>query len=305
VRSMLSDRSYMREEYQRERTSALTWLVSAMAAGFILQLVMASTLVRGGGRFEDLFALSPAALQNGWGWTLLTHPLLHSTEFPFHAVFVILPLYFLGRELMPMLGTRRFMGLFAAATIVSGLVWSGLHWGAGDDTLVGATAAVEALFIVFACFFPNQEISFLLFFFPVTFKPKHVAFALTGFALLGLFCYELPDNELPFGAVIASSAHLGGILTGYFYYRFVHDGRWFASPDRAEVELPRWLKRTRHALPAARKNAEPPAPVAAPAPDIRAEVDRILDKINSEGLGALTDAERRILDNAKHLLSRP
>jgi hypothetical protein len=43
--------------------------------------------------------------------------------------------------------------------------------------------------------------------------------------------------------------------------------------------------------------------ISAPA-DLRLEVDRILDKINSEGFGALTDDEKRLLDEAKDLLSR-
>lgn len=295
----------MREEYQRERTSALTWLVSALIAGFVLQLVMGSSLFRSGGRFEEFFALTPAGLRNGWGWTLLTHSLLHSTEFIVHAIFNVLALYFLGRELLPMLGSRRFLGLFAAATVVGGLAWSAMHFRDASGSLIGATAAVEALFIVFACFFPRQEINFLLFFvFPVTLKPRHIAFTLVAIALVGFFCYELPGNALPFDVAIASSAHLGGMLTGYFYYRFVHDGRWFTAQDSAEVELPRWLKRAKKPAPAPAKiqplSAAPPATPEA----IRAEVDRILDKINSEGLGALTPAEKRILDNAKALLSR-
>jgi hypothetical protein len=38
--------------------------------------------------------------------------------------------------------------------------------------------------------------------------------------------------------------------------------------------------------------------------DLRAQVDLILDKINSQGFGALTPEEKRILDEAKDLLSR-
>ena len=38
--------------------------------------------------------------------------------------------------------------------------------------------------------------------------------------------------------------------------------------------------------------------------NLRAEVDRILDKINSQGFGALTAEEKRILDEARDLLSR-
>jgi len=37
---------------------------------------------------------------------------------------------------------------------------------------------------------------------------------------------------------------------------------------------------------------------------IREQVDGILDKINREGLTALTDEERRTLDNARHLINR-
>mgnify|MGYP006139679347 CR=1 FL=1 len=36
----------------------------------------------------------------------------------------------------------------------------------------------------------------------------------------------------------------------------------------------------------------------------RTEVDRILDKINSQGFASLTPDEKRVLDDAKDLLSR-
>ena len=113
----------MREEYQRDRTSALTWLVSAMIAGVVLQLAMSAPFFRGENRFDDFFGLSVAALQHGWIWTLFTHAFLHSTTFILHPLFNVLALYFLGRELLPMLGPKRFVGLFAAATIAGGLTW--------------------------------------------------------------------------------------------------------------------------------------------------------------------------------------
>jgi membrane associated rhomboid family serine protease len=301
---MLSDRPYMRGEYPRERTSALTWLVSAMIAGFVLQLAMGTLVFRNGSRVEDLFGLTTSGLREGAIWTLLTHAFLHSTEFIVHGLFNILALYFLGRELLPMLGTRRFLGVFAVATAVGGLAWSTVHWQSGNEMHIGATAAVNALFVVFACFFPRQRINFLLFFVvPVTLTPKQVALALAGIGLVGLFGFELPGNALPFDVTLASSAHLGGMLTGYLYARFVHEGRWFRSEDGAELELPRWIKPAKRpaqlALPVETKAAAP-----ASREDLRAEVDRILDKINSHGFGALTAEEKRLLDGAKDLLSR-
>ena len=37
---------------------------------------------------------------------------------------------------------------------------------------------------------------------------------------------------------------------------------------------------------------------------LRAEVDRILDKINSDGFGSLSADEKRVLDEARDLISR-
>jgi membrane associated rhomboid family serine protease len=303
---MLSDRPYMRGDYQREKTSALTWLISAMIAGFLLQLVLGSNWFGGStDRLESVLGLTVPGLERGWFWTLVTHAFLHSPGFIFHLVVNSLVLYLLGRELLPILGMRRFLGLFAAATIVGGLAWTAVHWRAGTGQLIGATAAIDALFIVYACFFPNQQMRFLLFFVvPVTIKPKHIAYSLVAFDLIGFLAYEIAGARLPFDAAIASSAHLGGMLTGLVYYRYVHQARWFNPEDRAEVEPPRWMKRVKKAPSATATyevNLAPPPPAPA---DIRAEVDRILDKINSHGFNALSSEEKRVLDEAKHLLSR-
>ncbi|HRG55943.1 MAG TPA: hypothetical protein PLG56_07890, partial [Lacunisphaera sp.] len=81
--------------------------------------------------------------------------------------------------------------------------------------------------------------------------------------------------------------------------RFIHAGHGW---DRAGgMSLPGWLRR-RPKLPAA-KNA-PLASAGKSGSQLRAEVDRILDKINSQGFGALTPQEKRVLDEAKDLLSR-
>jgi hypothetical protein len=70
--------------------------------------------------------------------------------------------------------------------------------------------------------------------------------------------------------------------------------------------LPPWLKRSSKP-PITPPPAHTPAPRRAPndRAGVRAEVDRILDKINSHGFGALTVDEKRVLDEAKDLLSRP
>jgi hypothetical protein len=141
---------------------------------------------------------------------------------------------------------------------------------------------------------------FLVFFvFPVSVKPKHLAIGLLCFDLFGLTYFELRERLLPFGFAMGSSAHLGGMLAGWIYSRYFHDVSWRFPRRRSSRELPEESK------PGAKPMAIPAAPLDMTNPnDVRAEVDRILDKINSHGFNALTPTEKRLLDEAKGVLSR-
>ena len=304
---MLSDRPYLRDDYPREKTSALIWLLSAIVAGFALQMILGAEWFRGADeRLTDTFGLTPDALKHGRLWPLLTYSFLHSTDFIFHVVANGLALFFLGRELAPMLGTKRFLGLYGAATLVGALTWAGVHWNGSSAPLIGATAGVMALLAVFACFFPNERISFLLFFvLPVTLKPKHVLWGVAVLEGLGLTLCEIPAVSLPLNLTLACSAHLGGLAVGLFYHRFVHHARWFNPEDRAPAAPVRQTVLAHSVVQsAAAEEFAPPAPPRSSA-DVRAEVDRILDKINSAGLAALSAEEKRVLAEAKSFLQRP
>ena len=294
---MLSDRPYMRHEYDRQSTSVLTWILSAIIAGFVLQNVQGffSRWVDGN-NFEGLFALTGTSLKQGHVWTLASYTLLHAGLL--HFLSSALVIFLLGRELVPLLGSRRFLGVYAASAVSGGALWLAVHYFTGGGMLVGATGCVAALFILFACFYPEREITFLLFFvLPVTIKPKYVAWVLVGGNLLGFLFRELPGRALD--TEIAHSAQLGAMLAGWVYFRFIHANNGW---DRASsFSLPPWRKESAKGRP--EENSLPPHP-GKPAGDLRAEVDRILDKINSEGFGALTDGEKRILDEAKDMLSR-
>jgi membrane associated rhomboid family serine protease len=307
---MLYDRPYMHEQPSGRRTSPLTWLLCAVSAGFVIQMVL-SRWFGLGDLVDEQFAVTIPGLMHGKVWTLLTYGFLHSPSNLLHIVCNLLAIYFLGRELLPMLGTRRFLGLYGTAIVVGALAWFAANYRFDARlfaqshehlpvALYGATSAVDALLIVFACFFPNQEMTFLFFFVPVRLKPKYIAGAVVIFDLFGFAFYEVMGQPSPLG--FAHSAHLGGMAVGWLYYRFVHDAEWHVFARKAEIELPHWLKRSPRAA----------AAVAAPARrlnltdrgHVRVEVDRILDKINSHGFGALTAEEKHLLDEARDLLSR-
>ncbi|HKB56928.1 MAG TPA: rhomboid family intramembrane serine protease [Lacunisphaera sp.] len=291
---MLSDRSYMRSEYPPRNTSAVVWLIAVLVAAFALELILLSPLFPAGPLLANQLSLTIGGLRAWHVWTLVTHSFLHSTDNPFHILFTILGLVFLGRELEPVLGPRRFLLLYAGAILVGGLCWTAVHWLHGG-VQIGAGAGMFAFLVVLARIYPGQELT--MFFFPVSFNIRHIVYAFLAVDLMGLVFYEINGTYVPLG--LTPSAHLGGMLAGWIYFRFFHANNGW---DRAAgLTLPAWLRRRTKNSAA----AKPSAFRAGQAPsDFRAEVDRILDKINSQGFGALTDEEKRILDEAKDLLSR-
>jgi membrane associated rhomboid family serine protease len=294
---MLSDRSYLRSDYSRRTTSGLVWLIASLIAAYLLELVLSAPRLDPGSALINQLPLTVRSLQTGRVWTLLTHSFLHSPTNPGHILFTILGLIFIGRELEPLLGSRRFLGVYAGALLLGALGWTAVHWSQGGMHL-GASAGVLGLFVVLAGMYPDHELTFpLLFLCPVTLRPRHLVYGLLAVDLFALFFLERSGS----GSWLeyAPSAHLGGMLAGWIYFRFLHANNGW---DRAAtITLSPWRQRPK--IPAQ-------AAAFTPNPDrsstgFRAEVDRILDKINSQGFGALTEEEKRLLDEAKDLLSRP
>lgn len=290
----------MRDSYDPSRNggvSVMTWLLSAIIAGFVLQNVFLRWF-NAGDFFNSYFALSPYAAASGKVWTLLTYGFLHDPRNLLHILANVLAIYFLGRELIPLLGNRRFVSVYLSAVATGGLLWLATNWQT-QGLVVGASAAACGLLIIYAGFFPHRPITFLLFFIlPVTLKPKHIAITLLLLDLAGFAFYEVLGAASPFG--VAHSAHLGGMFAGWVYFRYLHDRTWTFIGARRQANASRRIVATDFPTDEADDSAELPTANR----NLRAEVDRILDKINSEGFGALTPEEKRLLDSAKDLLSR-
>lgn len=293
---MLSDRAYMGGVNPRQTTSVVIWLISALLAAFVLELILLSPwLGASGPALVSHFPLTIGNLQNWHLWTLLTHGLLHNPANPLHILFTVLALGFIGRELEPQLGARRFLLIFVGAILLGALLWTAVNWMNGGAH-IGAGAGLLGLFIVLAGLSPHMEMG--LFLLPFTFRLRHLVYLVLALDVFGLLFYEILGASAPLG--LTPSAHLGGMLAGWLYLRFLHTN---PGMDRAAgMQLPAWLRRR----PMPQTSTPPPSAAAKgkSTPHLRAEVDRILDKINSQGFGALTAQEKRLLDEAKDLLNR-
>jgi membrane associated rhomboid family serine protease len=295
---MLSDRPYMRENYGRSSFSALTWLICAIAAAFVVENIFLRWF---GPEVEAAFSrfttLSVEGLTSGFMWTLVTHGLFHDPNNLLHLGFTLLTLYLIGRAVLPEIGEKGLIIVFTAAVAMGGLAWLVVNWTHGN-ILFGASAGVSALIILFACLAPQQPITFFLI--DIGMRAKHLAIGLVIISALGLVLVEIPGSGRSSWFAMAHSAHLGGMLAGWLYFRFIHQREWEPAIPKAAVELPRWFRKS-----AKTESASPTYKVnVSSTDDMRAEIDRILDKINSDGFQSLTAEEKRRLDHARDHLSR-
>lgn len=296
---MLSDRPYMRADYPREKPSVVIWMIAALVGAYILQLVLWSSWLNASSQVQADLALNIPGLAPSHIWTFATFWLIHDPKNLFHLGLVVVGLYTVGKELEPIIGSRRFFGIFALSLFVGALCWTAVNWRHGGS-LIGSTAGVLGLLVLCAARFPDREFSFLMFFvFPVTLTPKLFVLGLLAIDLFAFTFYDVLGNTLPFS--YAPSAHLGGMLAGWMAFCYLQrtDPRLF--PSNPSPHLPNWIQRKPSVSPS--PNAVQTA-TPARSPNLRIEVDRILDKINSHGFAALNAEEKRLLAEAKNILGR-
>ena len=151
----------------------------------------------------------------------------------------------------------------------------------------------------FATMFPDRLLQTLvLFVIPISLRAQTLLRIGIGLTVFGII---VPMDN------VAHLAHLGGIITGIMFVRWiVQSERSLAlwRPFRRQPR-PRELVSTRSYNSAAlhRPKAAPPEEVP-PAEFISREVDPILDKISAHGIHSLTDGERKTLEAARKKMSK-
>jgi membrane associated rhomboid family serine protease len=298
---MFPDRPYLRDDYPRRGRAALTWLLCAIAAGFVMEAVFTRLLPVNQSLFTHVFTLTWSGLREWRLWQLVTYAFVHPVQDALSVLqvgFNLLCLYLIGREIETLLSTKRFLWFYLGATLVGAIAWTGIHY-RFDSVLYGAWPGIAACITLFACLHPRQELSLLFFFIPLRFLAKHIVWGLLAYDLIGFAFWEALGRKSAIGE--NHSAHLGGMLAGFLYHRFVHLREWRNPDGNTAIELPSWLRKSRKAAAATGGSFKLNLTTRE---DLAAEVDRILDKINSEGFGALTPEEKRLLDDARDQLSQ-
>jgi membrane associated rhomboid family serine protease len=161
----------------------------------------------------ELFAIYPFSSEKFHLYQFLTSMFTHGGVF--HIMFNMFALLSFGPECEKFLGEKRF----AIFYIISGIFGAFLQLMFEDVPLVGASAAIFGLIILFAFLNPNTKLSIIFFPF-ISFKAKNIILAILAFEIFAIFNIK--------GDGIAHIAHIGGAIVGVItsiYYKYFRD-RW-------------------------------------------------------------------------------
>jgi membrane associated rhomboid family serine protease len=208
-------------------------------------------------------------------WTPITYMFAHSGFW--HIFFNMLMLFFFGPPLEERWGSREFIKYY----LICGLGGAALSFlFAFHSSVVGASAAVYGVMLAFAMNWPDMPI-YIWGIFPV--KAKYLVMVLAAFALFSAYTGSQDG--------VAHFAHLGGFAAGFLYLKLDFRGNAAFTKLKRMVSGPKLTVVSGGPPPAAR--AEKTRRVDTRVYD---DVDKVLDKISTQGIASLTAEEKRLLD---------
>lgn len=239
-------------------------------------------------------------------WRLVTPIFLHDWMSPLHFIFNMIVLYWFGTIIEGVYGTKEFVSFYlTAGVLVEVAEFAARFAGVMDPNVqsLGASGAVTAVMVLFACHFPHRR---LRFWFLIPAPAWVVVCVLIAADVLGVMGIR-PGR-------VNHVAHLFGAAAGFAYFFF---------QIRVSTLLPSfdWLFSTRAARPrlkvvsAVEQEPElPPKPIAtAPQPalpgssvdeHLEAKLDYVLEKVSRHGKESLTPEETEILLRASEIYKR-
>ena len=160
------------------------------------------------------FALVPAdVVTRFFVWQLVTYLFLHGGFM--HILFNMLFLWFFGRDLEDIWGTRRFLQFYFFCGVGAGVFVVLTNYLFGDPRIptVGASGAIYGVLLVAAVLWPDRIVIFYIF--PI--KLKYLVMIMAALEFFGL-------RDLNSG--ISNIAHLSGMGFGYLYLKSSKIGKF-------------------------------------------------------------------------------
>jgi membrane associated rhomboid family serine protease len=210
-------------------TKAVKWLVIANAGIYLLKVLLEAVSINAYALFLSLTVLIPQAVVHGWIWQLVTYSFLHAGIW--HILMNMLWLWWFGAQLEMDWGTKKFLEFYffcvlgAALTTVA-VSYSGFGGITPLTPTLGASGGVLGILMAFGLLYGQQEI--WLFPIPFSIRAKYFVAAVAFVTIAGALS-AAPRH----GESVAYMAHLGGLLFGFLYVKFVpRKGLLFGASER-------------------------------------------------------------------------
>jgi len=189
-------------------------IIIACAGIYFLQVVLAALSIDPLQRYLDVVGLVPANAIRGCIWQLVTYSLLHASVG--HVLINMLMLWMFGAQEEIDWGSRKFIEFYifcvagaALSTIV--VAYSLPHYLSPDNPTIGASGGVYGVLMAFGMLYGDREI--IMFPLPFMMKAKYMVAIMIFLVIIATF--------QPLQGGIANVAHLGGLLFGFLYVKFV------------------------------------------------------------------------------------
>jgi len=158
-------------------------------------------------------ALIPRLVVHGYIWQLITYSFLHFGLL--HLIFNALALWMFGSQLESDWGSNRFLEFYFFCTVAAALTTVAVGYmhipGLSPmTTTIGASGGIYGLLVAFGVLYGENEI--MMFPLPFMIKAKYFIWGIVFLTLVG---------AIQETGGVANFAHLGGLLFGYLYLKFL------------------------------------------------------------------------------------
>lgn len=287
------DREYYREQRPGLSLSTPRTMVTTLIIINVVLYLADGLLTAQTHSITYTLAAKPSSLTNPlqW-WQLITYGFAHAPS-PSHILFNMLTLWFLGRDVEAVYGRYEFLRLYLVMLLTGSVAWTAIAnlEGATDvaSVMFGASGAVAGVVVLFALHFPKRT---LLLFFVLPVPAWLVGVLVVVSDMLGATGRAGASN-------VAYTVHLAGAAMAFLYYQFgLNFGRLLGGD---------WLSKLK---PGPRLRVHQPDDDQGKGDrdsredDLSAEVDRILQKIHTQGESSLSRKERKTLEEASRRYQR-
>lgn len=241
-------------------------------------------------------------------WTIITYSFVHSLGGIGHLFWNMVILYFAGNLFERHLGSRKLLSVYLLGGIAGFVLFTvgynflpALMTPNRNEVLIGASAAITAIFVAIGAYMPNHQI-----YIPFVNQGIKLIYIVAFFVLIDFIRLQSSigvDNANTGGWL----AHIGGAIYGFVYANQLRQGKninkWFESLIDKMANL---FKQSPNKLKVKYKKSSAASTTPPPRDDYeynedkvytQEQIDAILDKISKSGYDSLTKKEKDFLFN--------